>query len=70
MLQLLERGDGKDPLFLSCRMMELLYQFEAGDVARCMELSESYAKAGQVAKEFHRAEAYWLVNEQGADNPR
>ena len=70
MLQLLERGDGRDPLFLSCRMMELLYQFEAGDVARCMELSESYAKAGQVAKEFHRAEAYWLVNERWARRTR
>lgn len=70
MRQVLERGNRRDPLFLSCRIMELLCQFDEGDASRCLELSEHYAKAGQSAKEFHRAEAYWAVNEEWARKTR
>lgn len=70
MQQILDRGNRADPLFLSCRIMELLNEFDEGDPPTYLELSEHYAKAGEAAKEFHRAEAYWALNLRWAHRAR
>lgn len=70
MQQVLDRGNRADPLFMSCRILELLNEFDEGDPAGYLELSEHYAKAGEAAKEFHRAEAYWEVNLRWAHRAR
>ncbi len=62
MQQVLGRGNRADPLFLSYRLLNLLNEFDEGDPATYLELSEHYAKAGEAKKDFHRAEAYWEAN--------
>lgn len=70
MQQVLAHGNKSDPLFLTCRVLELLSEFNQGDPAAYLDLSEHYARAGEAAKEFHRADAYWQVNEKWARRAR
>jgi hypothetical protein len=66
----LERANGEDPLFLSHRLMDLLYQFDEGDTARYLQLSETIANEAQQTKNFHKAEAYWQLHEMWARKTR
>jgi hypothetical protein len=56
---LLSRLNGKDPSFLSNRLMELLQQVKKGDPIRYGTLAEAIARRAEGMSEFRRAREYW-----------
>ena len=50
--------DGSDPLYLSCRLMELLQDFKRGDPASMREIATKGARLAEGTGDFERARTY------------
>ena len=50
--------DGADPLHLSCRLMELLHEFEHGEPAAMREIAAKGARLAEELGDFERARTY------------
>jgi hypothetical protein len=50
--------DGRDPLFMTARLMELLDEFNNGDPNAMSEIARKAAQSAQEAKDFDRARAH------------
>ena len=50
--------DGSDPLYLSCRLMELLQNFERGDPASMRDIAAKGARLAKGKADFERARTY------------
>ena len=50
--------DGADPLFLSCRLMELLQEFDCGDPASMRDIAAKGARLAEARSDFERARTY------------
>jgi len=57
----LDKYDGKDPLYLSSRLMELLLEVRQGDPQKYSTLSEKIATQAEKDGNYDRAKAYWAV---------
>lgn len=58
--------DGKDPLFLSIKLMKLLCEFGCGDAEQYYDLSCKIGKQAQIDGVWHKAEGAWQVAEEWA----
>lgn len=58
---LLTKCNGEDPLFLSARMMDLLLEFEQGEAAKYVPLTERLAKESEAQGNWHKARTYWEI---------
>lgn len=66
MEEVISKYDGKDPLFLSIKMLGLLCEFGCGDANKYYDLSCKIAKQAQDSGVWHKAEGAWKVAEEWA----
>ena len=59
--KLLDKYDGKDPLFLSSSLMELLLEQRKGDPSKYAALAEKIANAAESEGNYNRARTYWEI---------
>ena len=59
--KLLDKYDGKDPLFLSSSLMELLLEQRKGDPSKYAALAEKIANATESEGNYNRARTYWEI---------
>lgn len=59
--RVLDKYDGKDPLYLSARLMELLLELRQGDPPKYGTLSEKIATQAEKEGNYDRAKTYWEV---------
>ncbi len=57
----LDKYDGKDPMFLSGKLMEILLKHKKGDLAKYSALSEKIAAEADVQGGFYKARQFWEV---------
>ena len=50
--------DGGDPLYMSCRLMDLLHEFERGDPAAMRDIAEKGASLAEGKSDFERARTW------------
>lgn len=55
----LKKYDGKDPLFLSQRLMSFLLEVRQGHAENYIELSEKIAQNAESSGDYYRARSYW-----------
>lgn len=58
---ILDKYDGKDSLYLSARLMELLLELQQGDSQKYSTLSEKIAIHAEQTGDYHRAKTYWEI---------
>jgi len=58
----LKKYDGKDPLFLSQRLMSFLLEVRQGHVENYIELSNKIAQDAESSGDYYRARSYWETN--------
>jgi len=61
--EIISKYDGKDPLFLSLKLMEYLCEFDYGDAVLYYDLSCKIAEQAQAENIWHKAEKAWEVAE-------
>lgn len=59
MLEQIRRYKGRDPLFFTCQLAELLYEFRYGDVAELARYTLAGAEAARAEPDFNRARQYY-----------
>ncbi|MBT9168505.1 MAG: hypothetical protein DDT19_01850 [Syntrophomonadaceae bacterium] len=59
--RILDKYDGKDSLYLSARLMELLLELRQGDPQKYGILSEKVAIQAEQTGDYHRAKTYWEI---------
>lgn len=55
----LHKYNGEDPLFLSCKLMELLLEFNQGEPVFYAAIAEKAARRAEGDGAWHRARTYW-----------
>lgn len=59
--KLLDKYDGKDPLFLSAKLMELLLEQRQGDPCKYSSLAEKIAQTAELEGNYYKARTYWEI---------
>ena len=57
----LQKYDGKDPKFLSHRLMSFLLEVRHGQVEKYVDLSKRMAEAAEASGDYYRARSYWEI---------
>lgn len=60
-VDLIERCNGEDPLFLSAKLMSILQKYGEVNYAKFAKLCEKSAKSAELECNFHKAIRYWEV---------